>query len=41
MESMKDSALPQLNFKVAKSYFANLTTILSRTINITAPSSDC
>ena len=41
MESMKDSALPQLNSKAAKSYFANLATILSCTINITAPFSDC
>jgi len=41
MESMKDSALPQPNSKAAKSYFANLATILSHTINITAPFSDC
>jgi len=32
MESTKDSALPQPNFKVAKSYFTNLATILSHTI---------
>jgi len=41
MESTKDSALPQPNSKTAKSYFANLATILSCAINIEAPSSDC
>jgi len=34
MESMKDSTLSQLNSKVAKSYFANFTTILSYTIKL-------
>ena len=41
MDSMKDSALPQLNSKAAKSYFTNFATILSHTINITALFSDC
>jgi len=41
MDSMKDAALFQPNSKVAKFYFANLTTILLLAINITAPSSNC
>ena len=41
MVSVQDAALPSLNSKIAKTYFANVSSIVSRTITIQAPALEC
>jgi len=41
MASKQDAALPSPNSKIAKTYFANVSSIISRSITIEAPASDC
>jgi len=41
MASTQDAALPSPNSKIAKTYFANVSSIISRSITIQAPASDC
>ena len=41
MASKQDAALPSPNSKIAKTYFANVSSIISRSITIKAPASDC
>jgi len=41
MASVQDAALPPPNSKIAKAYFANVSSIVSRTITIQVPASDC
>jgi len=38
---VQDAALPSLNSKIAKTYFANVSSIVSRTITIQAPALEC
>jgi len=41
MASMQDAALPSPNSKIAKAYFANISSIVSRSIAIQPPARDC
>jgi len=41
MASKQDAALPSPNSKIAKTYFANVSSIISHSITIEAPASDC
>jgi len=41
MVSVQDTALPSLNSKIARIYFANISSIVSHTITIQAPALDC
>jgi len=41
MASVQDAALPSPNSKIAKTYFANVSSIVSCTITIQAPALEC
>ena len=41
MASKQDAALPSPNSKIAKTYFANVSSIISCSITIKAPASNC